>query len=99
MMRPATWMKPRPWKPALDVSTARPTVLTAAKELGGNPGPHGPDSKGRSIGYADRMQGNGRLFRSITKKISLMNWSDPDRRGEWTGAPPPEGNSMTRHSE
>jgi hypothetical protein len=30
---------------------------------------HQPDSSGRSIGNADRMHGNGRLFGRSTKKI------------------------------
>jgi hypothetical protein len=39
---------------------------------------HQPDSKDRSIGNADPMHGNWRLFGRTTKKISLASWPDPD---------------------
>jgi hypothetical protein len=40
-----------------------------------------PHSEARSIGNADRMRGNRRLFGRTTKKISPASWPDPNGLG------------------
>src|ERR1700730_15620734 len=78
MVRSTTWMKPKHHNP-VQHTWARPDQEVGpdgGKESGWQPlRGHQPDSKDRSIGNADLMHGDWRLFGRTTKKIS---WSDPD---------------------